>query len=107
MSKALALLDAGPATAAKGAGPQKKDDNMFTAKQMQQIRHAFGVFDLDDSGSISAEELGEAMATLGQRPTDEELQVWHVNIYHSTRLLSSVLFVTFSFPCLNSRDEHR
>ena len=75
MSKSLSLLDTGPPTAAKGAASEKKDSNMFTAKQMKQIRSAFGVFDLDDSGSISAQELGEAMSSLGQRPTDEELMV--------------------------------
>ena len=94
MSKALSLLDTGPATAAKGAGSGKKDNNMFTAKQMQQIRNAFGVFDLDDSGSISAEELGEAMETLGQRPTDEELQVWRLNVMQRNNS-----FTLFSFTC--------
>jgi len=40
--------------------------------QMDDVRAAFRVFDYDNNGSISKEELREAMVNFGQRCTDEE-----------------------------------
>lgn len=40
--------------------------------QMDDVRAAFRVFDYDHDGSISKEELREAMVNLGQRCTEEE-----------------------------------
>jgi len=38
------------------------------------MRNAFGVFDKDNSGTISADEIAQVMKTFGQQLTDEELQ---------------------------------
>jgi len=40
--------------------------------QMDDVRAAFRVFDYDNNGSISKEELREAMVNFGQRCTEEE-----------------------------------
>jgi len=40
--------------------------------QMDDVKAAFRVFDSNDNGSISKEELREAMVNLGQRCTEEE-----------------------------------
>jgi len=40
--------------------------------QMDDVKAAFRVFDCDNNGSISKEELREAMVNLGQRCTEEE-----------------------------------
>ena len=39
--------------------------------QMDDVKAAFRVFDSNDNGSISKEELREAMVNLGQRCTEE------------------------------------
>lgn len=45
----------------------------LTEEQIEEFREAFFVFDTDGSGTISNEELGTVIRSLGQRPTEEEL----------------------------------
>ena len=47
------------------------------------VRDAFQLFDRDGSGSISAEELADAMKRLGQNPSDKE-----VNYIPRTRVIN-------------------
>ena len=42
-----------------------------SCNQLDDVRAAFRVFDYDNDGSISKEELREAMVNLGQRCTEE------------------------------------
>ena len=39
-----------------------------------ELREAFGLFDKDGDGSISTKELGIVMRSLGQSPTDQEIE---------------------------------
>ncbi|KAL4955329.1 hypothetical protein BDW69DRAFT_160822 [Aspergillus filifer] len=48
-------------------------DNL-TKEEIDQFREVFSVFDKDQNGDIDAQELGEVMRSLGQAPTDAELQ---------------------------------
>ncbi|ODQ67419.1 calmodulin [Nadsonia fulvescens var. elongata DSM 6958] len=40
----------------------------------EEIREAFKVFDRDNSGSISAQELKHVMTSIGEKLTDEEIE---------------------------------
>ena len=42
--------------------------------QISEFKEAFSLFDKDGDGTITAKELGTVMRSLGQNPTEAELQ---------------------------------
>ncbi|KAJ1978573.1 Calmodulin, partial [Dimargaris xerosporica] len=48
-------------------------DNL-TEEQMNEFKEAFTLFDKDGDGTITTKELGTVMRSLGQNPTEAELQ---------------------------------
>ncbi|KAF1345104.1 putative calmodulin [Delphinella strobiligena] len=46
----------------------------FDDEQMKELKEVFRLFDKDGDGSISVEELGEVMRSLGLNPSNEDLQ---------------------------------
>ena len=51
----------------------KEEVMKFTDEQIQELKQAFALFDMDGSGEVSTDELGTVLATLGQKVSDEEL----------------------------------
>jgi len=49
-----------------------KDD--LTPEQKKEYKEAFDLFDKDGGGTVTVEELGTVMRSMGQDPTDEDLQ---------------------------------
>jgi calmodulin len=45
----------------------------ITEQQREEFKEAFSLFDKDGDGTISTKELGQVMRTLGQNPTEAEL----------------------------------
>ena len=45
----------------------------LTENQKEEFKEAFSLFDKDGDGTVSTEELGQVMRTLGQNPTESEL----------------------------------
>ncbi|GAQ86360.1 calmodulin [Klebsormidium nitens] len=45
----------------------------ITRAQVREFKEAFAIFDKDGDGSITCNELGMVMKSLGQKPTDAEL----------------------------------
>jgi len=52
----------------------KKPDLGLSEEQTAQFKQAFSLFDTDNDGSITADELGTVMRSLGQDPTAQEIQ---------------------------------
>ena len=48
--------------------------NQLTDDQISEFKEAFSLFDKDDDGCITTKELGTVMRSLGQNPTEAELQ---------------------------------
>jgi calmodulin len=46
----------------------------LSAEQIAEFKEAFSLFDKDGDGSITTRELGIVMRSLGQNPTEAELQ---------------------------------
>jgi calmodulin len=46
----------------------------LTRAQVQEFKEAFDIFDVDGGGTITAEELGVVMKSLGQKPTRAQLE---------------------------------
>jgi len=48
--------------------------DQLTEKQIAEFKEAFSRFDKDGDGTITTKELGTVMRSLGQNPTEAELQ---------------------------------
>jgi calmodulin len=48
--------------------------DQLTEEQIAEFKEAFSLFDKDGDGSITTQELGTVMRSLGQNPTEAELQ---------------------------------
>ena len=46
----------------------------FYCEQIAEFKEAFSLFDKDGDGTITTKELGTVMRSLGQNPTEAELQ---------------------------------
>ncbi|XP_030236483.1 calmodulin-like [Gadus morhua] len=48
--------------------------DQLTEEQIAEFKEAFSLFDKDGDGTITTKELGTVMHSLGQNPTEAELQ---------------------------------
>uniref|UniRef100_A0A671XLI4 EF-hand domain-containing protein n=1 Tax=Sparus aurata TaxID=8175 RepID=A0A671XLI4_SPAAU len=48
--------------------------NIFSSCARTEFKEAFSLFDKDGDGTITTKELGTVMRSLGQNPTEAELQ---------------------------------
>lgn len=53
--------------------PSNQENHGLAEKEVGEFKEAFQLFDQDNSGTISATELGLVMRSLGQNPTEQEL----------------------------------
>ncbi|KAK1889580.1 Calmodulin [Dissostichus eleginoides] len=62
-----------PTTIRPYGGPACRADQL-TEEQIAEFKEAFSLFDKDGDGTITTKELGTVMRSLGQNPTEAELQ---------------------------------
>ena len=55
------------------------EEEYITEEQRKDLQDIFDQFDKDKDGKISAKELKNAMVSMGQTPSDEEINI-HINI---------------------------
>uniref|UniRef100_A0A8C6QKP7 EF-hand domain-containing protein n=1 Tax=Nannospalax galili TaxID=1026970 RepID=A0A8C6QKP7_NANGA len=48
--------------------------DQLTEEQIEEFKVAFSIFDKDGDGTITTKELGIVLKSLGQNPTEAELQ---------------------------------
>lgn len=48
--------------------------DQYTEEQIAEFKEAFSLFDKDGDGTIDNEELGTVLRSLGNQPTDEEVE---------------------------------
>ncbi|CAI9729746.1 squidulin-like [Octopus vulgaris] len=48
--------------------------NQLKAKQLEEIKEAFQMFDIDHDGQITSNELKAVMKSLGQTPSEQDLE---------------------------------
>ena len=56
--------------------------DQLTEEQIAEFKEAFSLFDKDGDGTITTKELGTVMRSLGQNPTEAELQGNFSKIQH-------------------------
>ncbi|KAK2535685.1 hypothetical protein Q9233_003611 [Columba guinea] len=54
--------------------PGSSEADQLTEEQIAEFKEAFSLFDKDGDGTITTKELGTVMRSLGQNPTEAELQ---------------------------------
>lgn len=65
----------------------------LTDEQEEEFREAFSLFDKDGDGCITCKELGTVMRSLGQNPTQSELQVSGMRFSFVLSLVIEILIV--------------
>jgi calmodulin len=58
----------------RNAESRKEATDNLTEEQIAEFKEAFQIFDKDGDGTITTKELGTVMRSLGQNPSDEDLQ---------------------------------
>ena len=69
--------------------------DQLTEEQIAEFKEAFSLFDKDGDGTITTKELGTVMRSLGQNPTEAELQdmINEVTWQNYAKLMKKSLYV--------------
>ena len=78
----------------------------LTEETIKEFREAFALFDLNNDGNISAEELGIFMRKMGQQPNDKELRKMIAEVdADGNGLIDFSEFVTLLARKMNNSDK--
>ena len=71
--------------------------DQLTEEQIAEFKEAFSLFDKDGDGTITTKELGTVMRSLGQNPTEAELQDMINEVDADGELLIRILAIKWHF----------
>lgn len=78
----------------------------LTEETIKEFREAFALFDLNNDGNISAEELGTFMRKMGQKPKDNEIRKMIAEVdADGNGLIDFSEFVTLLARKMNNSDK--
>ena len=79
----------------------------MTEEQIAEFKEAFSLFDKDGDGTITTKELGTVMRSLGQNPTEAELQDMINEVGQEMRAPSGRVFAQCTLGTESTRDSCR
>jgi len=59
------------------SGKKNLEKMQLSEEQLKEFKEAFSLFDAKGNGSISEQDLGVVMRSLGQNPTEKESSQWY------------------------------
>uniref|UniRef100_A0A182FKE1 Uncharacterized protein n=1 Tax=Anopheles albimanus TaxID=7167 RepID=A0A182FKE1_ANOAL len=74
--------------------------DQLTEEQIAEFKEAFSLFDKDGDGTITTKELGTVMRSLGQNPTEAELQDMINEV--DADVLGGCLYILLILPAYSS-----
>lgn len=77
--------------------------DQLTEEQIAEFKEAFSLFDKDGDGTITTKELGTVMRSLGQNPTEAELQDMINEVDADGKSKSTLIVVVFCLSTCFSR----
>jgi len=89
-------------------GETEATKNSLTKEQVVEFREAFHIFDVDGNGTVTTEELGEVMESLGHHMSEAELQLMIDDVDKDhTGTMNFEEFLELMAARLNSQDSER
>merc|ERR1711865_4255 len=87
---------------------QQNGVQKLTTEQIAEFREAFHIFDVDGNGTVTTEELGEVMESLGHHMSEAELQLMIDDVDKDhTGTMNFEEFLELMAARLNSQDSER
>lgn len=72
-------------------------------EQVEELKQAFDTFDKDGNGTITTDELSNVMTSLGQNPSEEELEEFIQQLGGDDGRVRFDQFLNFSAKFLNAQ----
>lgn len=83
----------------------KRTPSKLTGEQLNQLREAFAVYDVNRDGKVTTRELGMVMRQLGQNPTEADLLAMIKDSSETIRFDDFALFMADKLEKVDTKEE--